>query len=492
VTTSVNAPVRIPGETELFIGGDWVNPATDRLVEVVNPATGQVIARLPDPSIEDADRAVAAGREAFDRGPWPWLPMEERIAHVRRFCDEIEARFDQLDLAWAAETGATVPLREAVNRVLAKNSWDDFLRLAAEVELTEIRDSDEMGPVEVRREPVGVVVNVLTYNGPVAHVGIKVVPAMLAGCPVIIKPAPDTPLVAHLIADAADAAGLPPGVVSVLAAGNEVSEHLVGHRGVDMVNFTGGTAIGSEIMARCASRLARCTLELGGKSAAIIADDIPLEKLMPPLLSGMLTFQGQICTALTRILVSHDRHDEIATALKEAFEGLRVGDPQDPETEWGPLAVERARRRAEDAVSAGLREGATLVTGGGRPEGFEAGFYFEPTLFTDVDNSMDIAQEEIFGPIYCLIRYEDIEDAIRKANDTRFGLFSAVFTEDRELALEVAHAVRVGTFAINGGGACLTQPFGGMKQSGIGRECGPEGLLEYTELKSTVLGDLAA
>jgi betaine-aldehyde dehydrogenase len=418
--------------------------------------------------------------------------MSERIGHVRRFCEEVEARLDELDVAWTTETGATVELRRVMNHVFGKTSWDDFLRLAGDLEMTEIRDGGDMGPVEVRREPVGVVLNILTYNGPVAHIGLKIVPAMLAGCPVIIKPAPDTQLVAGLIAEAAQAADLPAGIVSVLAAGNEVSAYLVGHPGVDMVNFTGGTAIGSSIMASCASRLARCTLELGGKSAAIVADDIPIDKLLPLILGGMLPFQGQICTALTRILVSHERHDEVVGALKDTFESLRIGDPQDASTQWGPLAVERARDRAERSVASALAEGATLVTGGARPAGFDKGFYYLPTLLTDVESSMAVAQDEIFGPIFSVIRYTDIDDAIQIANDTKFGLFSAVFTEDRQTALKVAHSVRSGAFALNGGGACLIQPFGGMKQSGIGRECGPEGLYAYTEIKATVLGEFAS
>ena len=489
--------IRVPGEDQLLIGGHWVAPATDRKVDVRAAATGEIVARVPDPSREDADRAVAAARKAFDEGPWPRMTMAERIANVRRFTDAIEARMDDLDVAWTTECGATVALRQVLNHAFGPGSWNQALRLAAELAVTEIRPggdmgNGDMGDIEVRREPIGVVLNIITYNGPVCHMGLKVAPALLAGCPVIVKPAPDTQLVGGLLAEAAEAAEFPEGVISFLAAGADVAGYLVGHDGVDMVNFTGGTSIGKQIMATCAARIAKCTLELGGKSAAIIADDIPLAEAIPAVLSGMLPFQGQICTALTRILVSNSRHDEVVAALAEAMQAQKIGDPHDPDTDWGPLAVERARDRAQAATDAAVQAGATLVTGGKTPEGFENGWYFEPTLLTNVDNSMAIAQEEVFGPVYSVIRYDDIDDAIRIANDSRFGLFGAVFTNDRETALRVAHGVRAGTFAINGGGCCLTTPFGGMKQSGIGREAGPEGILEYTELKAVVLSPLAS
>jgi betaine-aldehyde dehydrogenase len=259
-----------------------------------------------------------------------------------------------------------------------------------------------------------------------------------------------------------------------------------------MVNFTGGTAIGARIMANCAERIAKCTLELGGKSAAVVADDVELDELLPALLPGMLTFQGQICVALSRVLVSNRRHDEVVAALVDAFRAQRIGDPQDAETEWGPLAVERARDRTESFTESALREGATLATGGRRPAGFDRGWYYEPTLLVDVDSSMSVAQDEIFGPIFTVIRYDTIDDAIRIANDTRFGLAGSVFTRDRDTALKVAHGVRSGSFVINGFGSCGIQPFGGVKQSGIGRECGVEGLLEFTDMKQTVLGDLGS
>jgi acyl-CoA reductase-like NAD-dependent aldehyde dehydrogenase len=378
-----------------------------------------------------------------------------------------------------------------MGEVNAKQAWDDYLDQAESIAFSEVRDSGPFGQVEIRREPAGVVLIVMTYNGPVTHVGLKVVPALLSGCCVIMKPAPETQLVAHLLGEACDAAGLPPGVISILPAETEVSQHLVAHPGVDMVNFTGGTVIGAEVMRACAGRLAKVTLELGGKSPAIIADDVDTETLVAQLLPGMVTFQGQICTTLTRILVPDKRHDELVSAIGSGLEALKIGDPADPSIEWGPLAVKRARDRAESYVARAQEQGASIATGGGAPAEFPDGWYFEPTLLVDVDNSTTVAQEEVFGPVYSVIRYRGIENAIDIANDTRYGLAGSVFTTDLELARRVAQRVRTGTFAINTAGAALNQPFGGYKQSGVGREGGLEGMLEYTEIKATMLNDAA-
>lgn len=486
-----SATLRVPGDDRLFIGGQWMAPSGAGSIDVVSPFTAEVVTTVPAPTTADADRAVQAARQAFDTGPWPWMPMSDRIAVVRRFCDEIEARMEDLNLAWTVENGVTVATREAANNVVAKVAWDRALAVAEDVSFSEIREAAGFGPVEIRREPAGVVLAVITYNGPVVLLALKIVPALLAGCPVIVKPAPESQLVARLVADAAEVADFPSGVFSVLAAGNEVSSHLSAHPGVDLVNFTGGTGIGRSVMASCSARIARCILELGGKSAGIVADDVSIDDLLPRLLPGMLAQQGQVCVSTTRILVSRTRHDEVVEALAETLRAQRIGDPRDPETEWGPLAVERARDRAEVFTAQALQEGAKLITGGRRPDDFERGWFFEPTLFAEVDNSMTIAQEEVFGPLYSVIPYSDIDDAVRIANDSKYGLAGAVFTDDQSLALDVARRVRTGIFTINSGGACLTEPYGGMKQSGIGRESGLEGLLEHTEVKTIMLGDMS-
>jgi acyl-CoA reductase-like NAD-dependent aldehyde dehydrogenase len=492
MNTTFSPSLRTPHPDELLIGGRWQAPRSTARVAVINSSSGAVIASLAAPSVLDADLAVQAAREAFDHGGWPDLPVAERVAHVRRLVDEVEARLPELNVAWTAECGATVAFREGMNGFLARAAWNDFLEIAQTLPFSELRETKDFGTVELRREPAGVVVNVLTYNGPVAHIGLKVIPALLAGCTVVVKPAPETQLVARLLGEAIEAAGLPPGVMSLLAGDSEVSKALVGHPGVDIVNFTGGTEIGKQVMASCASRLAKCTLELGGKSAALIDEDVPLDTVLPQLVPGMLMFQGQLCTALTRVLVPRSRAGEVTDALVDAFRAQRVGDPQEASTDWGPLAVERARVRVERAVDSAVHEGAKVVAGGARPAGFDRGWYYEPTLLTEVSNRMAVAQDEIFGPVYCLIEYDDIDDAVGIANDSRFGLAGSVFTDDQVLALDVSRRVRTGTFAINAAGAACTQPFGGMKQSGIGRESGPEGLFEYTEIKTTMLGTAAA
>jgi aldehyde dehydrogenase (NAD+) len=254
-----------------------------------------------------------------------------------------------------------------------------------------------------------------------------------------------------------------------------------------MVSFTGGTRIGSEVLVASAGRIGKCALELGGKSAEIFADDADLEASLPGVLGGMMPFSGQICTTRSRLLVSHKRHDEVVEAVIEGLRARATGDPQDPATTWGPLAVQRARGRVEALVEVGRREGAKVATGGCRPEEFDRGWFYEPTLFTGVDNSMRIAQEEAFGPMYCVIPYRDIDDAIPIANDSHLGLAGSIYTSDRALALDVARRVRSGTFAINSSSGAFTQPFGGMKQSGLGRECGLEDLYEYCDVKTISL-----
>ena len=420
------------------------------------------------------------------RGRGRGCPKRNACPFSGRFCEGIEARFEEINVAWTAETGATVGLREGMAKS-GKAGWDALLKLAEETPLTERRQTPGDVPAEVRHEPIGVVVGIMTYNGPLTQTAKKIVSALLVGCTVVAKPAAETNLVARLIAEAAEAAGFPEGVLTIMAAGGETAGYLCQHPGVDMVSFTGGTAIGSQILAASARRIGKCALELGGKSAAIFADDADLEASLPALLGGMMPFEGQICTTRSRLLVSCKRHDEVVEAVVEGLRSRVMGDPQDPATTWGPLAIERARSRVEALVEAGRQEGATVATGGRRPEDFARGWFYEPTLFTGVDNSMRIAQDEAFGPMYCVIPYKDIDDAIRIANDSHLGLAGSVYTSDTDLALDVAHRVRSGTFAINGSNVAFTQPFGGMKQSGLGREGGLEGLYEYCDVKTISL-----
>jgi acyl-CoA reductase-like NAD-dependent aldehyde dehydrogenase len=373
-----------------------------------------------------------------------------------------------------------------INNGAGTASWRDTIAKARSLAFEETRSSDA-GEVLLIREPIGPVLAILTYNGPVVLMGMKVMPALLAGCPVIIKPAPETDLTSRIVAEAIEEAEFPPGVVSMLTAGIEVTQHLVEHPDVDMISLTGGTAIAIDVIRRSSYRLARTSLELGGKSPAIVADDADLPTILPHLVGGSTGFQGQVCVTLSRVLVSRNRYDEVTEALASAYDDLKIGLPWDETIDRGPLAVERARDRAEAAVAGAVKQGASIVTGGKRPAQFQRGWYYEPTLLAGIDNSMDIAQEEVFGPVTAMIPYDDMDDAIRIANDSKYGLAASVFSGSTETAIQVARQIRSGGVAINTAGVSLTEPFGGVKQSGWGRECGAEGVLEFTDIKQMLL-----
>ena len=472
----------VPHPDEHFIGGEWQAPSTHRAVSVVNPSDETVVAELPDIVPADIDKAIVAARNAFDNGPWPRLPIAERIATLRRFTDALLARSAQIGLAWGAECGPTAAFRDAINGIVAPTVYDNMYQMAESVPLIEER-TGFAGPVTVLREPYGVAVTILTYNGPLAYIGMKALPALLSGNVVVVKLPLETRLVAQYIADAAAEADLPPGVLAVVAAGADTSRYLVEHPAVDTVSFTGGTTVGSQILRSTADRIVKTTLELGGKSAGIVADDMELPELIPALLPGLLPFQGQVCVALTRLLVPRHRHDEIVAALANVFAGVRIGNALDPATDFGPVAVSRTRDRCEAFVAGAVKAGACVATGGKRPAGLDRGWYFEPTLITGVDNSMTIAQEEVFGPVFTVITYTDIDDAVRIANDSKYGLTAAMFTHDAGLARSVGERLAVGSFTVNSTGGVLGQPFGGYKLSGVGREMGLEGFLEWTQTK---------
>ncbi|MGH3253977.1 MAG: aldehyde dehydrogenase [Streptosporangiaceae bacterium] len=479
MTAATEASVR--SFDRLFVGGRWVVPSSDRTIEVISPATEKVIAYVAEAQEADIDAAVAAARTAFDDGPWPhWTPAE-RAAALRRIKAEIAKRIPAMSRSFSLEIGAPLAVSEAFHQG-ALVMWESAADVLERYDFEERRPSD-VGTARLRHEPVGVVGTITPWNAPVGNGSIKLAPALAAGCTAVLKPAPEGPSSAMLLAEAFEAADLPEGVVSVLPAGREVGEHLVRHPDVDKVAFTGSTAAGKRIMSLCGERIARVTLELGGKSAGIIADDIFIDEELPELVMAGLGHSGQVCAALTRILVPRRRQDEIAEKIADIMRGIDVGDPMNRETQLGPLAMERQRERVETYVRAGIDEGATLVVGGGRPPDLARGWYFEPTLFVDVHNSMRIAQEEIFGPVLCLIPFDDEEGAVSIANDSPYGLSGAVYASDLDLAERIASRVRTGQMWINGWGMCVTEPFGGFKQSGLGREGGVEGMSAYLETK---------
>ena len=466
----------------LFIGGEWVSPAGTGVIDVISPHTEEIIARVPDGTPADMDRAVAAAREAFDHGPWPRMDPADRAAAVRRLADVFGRRMAELSELITAEMGSPIAFSQIGQTGQTYTLWSYFAELGRTLNWEEER-AGVLGPIIVRKEPVGVVAAIVPWNVPQGVIAVKLGPALLAGCTVVLKPAPETPLDSYLLAEIVEEAGIPPGVVNIVAAGRETGEYLVRHPGVDKVAFTGSTAAGRRIGAICGEQLKRCTLELGGKSAAIICDDADLEVTMGWLKLAALVNSGQACVAQTRILASRRRYDEVVAALVDTVEAMQVGDPAKPETEIGPLAARRQRERVEGYIGLGQQEGARVVTGGTEPP-YDRGWYVAPTVFADVTNDMRIAREEIFGPVLSVIAYEDDADAVRIANASDYGLAGTVWTGDEERGLGIARQIRVGSYGVNMYAIEPAVPYGGRKASGVGREGGPEGLEAYVEYKS--------
>lgn len=471
---------------ELFIGGIWQAPSTERRIDVVSPHTEATVASVAAAAPDDVDRAVAAAREAFASGPWPRSDPAERIETVRGLADIYgERRADMADLI-TAEIGAPIGFAQRAQVTLPWTMMSAFCDVAQRYPWREDRPGRYGADIRVLREPVGVVAAIVPWNMPQFLIATKLIPALLAGCPVVLKPAPESPLDAILLAEIIAESGLPQGVVSVLPGDGAVGEHLVRHPGVDKVSFTGSSAAGRAVAAACAADLKRVSLELGGKSAAIVLDDADPNAVASGVRSASLSNSGQICNALTRILVPQARAAEFTDALAAEMSALVVGDPTDTATQVGPLVAQRQQTRVTAYLEQGVRAGARVVLGGtGMPDGLDRGWYVKPTLFDHADNSMTIAREEIFGPVLTVIPYSDTDEAIRIANDSDYGLAGSVFTADDERGYAVAVRVRTGTFGVNQGYPMDPfAPFGGVKASGYGRELGPEGIDAFTEAKS--------
>jgi acyl-CoA reductase-like NAD-dependent aldehyde dehydrogenase len=470
----------------LFIAGTWSSPSTDDIIEVISPHTESLIARVASAGPADVGAAVASARKAFDGGPWLRLAPSDRIEAVRRLAKLYGAQRPQMADLITAEIGAPTTFAQRAQVGLPSMMMAAFCDLAETFRWQEKRPGFYGSDLDIRREPVGVVAAIVPWNMPQFLIVTKLIPALLAGCCVVVKPAPESPLDALLLAAMLEEADLPPGVVSVLPGDARVGEQLVGHPGVDKVSFTGSTKAGKAVAVACAADLKRVSLELGGKSAAIVLDDADPAAVATAIRSASLSNCGQICNALTRILLPANRSDEFVDALAVEMEALRIGDPADPETQLGPLVAQRQQQRVREYIAEGRREGARLVIGGtDLPAGIEGGWYVKPTLFADADNSMRIAREEIFGPVLTAIPYRDEEEAITIANDSDYGLAGSVFTADSNRGLAVAGRVRTGTFGVNQGYTMDPfAPFGGVKASGYGRELGTEGIDGYTVIKS--------
>jgi aldehyde dehydrogenase (NAD+) len=468
-------------QTRPYIGGEWVERSGGRSVDVVNPATEEPIGRAQLASASDIDRAVRAARAAFEAGPWAESTVSERAAVMISAGELIAERAALLTQTITLEVGSPLAIA-GWQPVAAKLYLDWYAALASTFPWEEER-AGVRGPMLVRRQPVGVVGAIVPWNFPVALSFPKLAPALLTGCSVVLKPPEETPLFGSLLAEVFEDAGLPPGVFNVVPADREVSEELVKHPLVDKISFTGSTRAGRRIAALCGDQIKRCSLELGGKSAAIVLPDADLDVVIGDLAPNTMRNNGQTCTNATRVLAHRRRYAEVVEALREEIGAFQVGDPADPDVFIGPLVSAAQRERVEGYIAKGRAEGATVVLGGGRPDR-ERGYFVEPTVFADVDNAMTIAQEEIFGPVVTVIPYDDTDHAVAIANDSRYGLSGSVWGPDVEHAKDVARRIRSGNVAVNQHTLDPAGPFGGFKQSGLGRENGVEGIDAYVELQT--------
>ena len=471
---------------QFFIGGGWVDPSSTDTIDVKDSTNERVFLSVAEAKAPDIDRAVAAARSAFDQGPWARTTHQERAEYLRAIASGLRERAADFGDLWPRESGVLHAV--AQHAAIGGAATFDYYAGLADTYPFEERATPSMGDFGLLvREPVGVVGAIIPWNAPLGLISYKVAPALIAGCTVILKSSPEAPAEGYILAEIVEAVGLPPGVVNVVTADREVSELLVRDPRVDKITFTGSTAAGRKIAAICGERIARCTLELGGKSAAVVLDDMDISTAAATLARAECMLTGQVCSSLTRVVVTKERHDEMAEALAAAFSKVKVGDPFEASTQMGPLVAERQRDRVEGYIAKGKAEGATLVAGGGRPKDLEKGYYIEPTVFGNVDNSATIAQEEIFGPVLSVIPARDEEQAVEIANDTIYGLNASVFTNDVDRAREVAARLRSGTVGHNAFRTDFGIAFGGFKQSGIGREGGTEGLLPFLETKTVIL-----
>ncbi|HUD90702.1 aldehyde dehydrogenase [Sphingobium sp.] len=489
MTPFKSTPIKHPDM--LYIDGGWTKPSTAGRIDVLDSASEEIFLSVAEAQASDVQLAVGAARRAFDQGPWPRMSHDERATYLEKIAAALLHRSDTLADHWSAETGVLRSMSAYSGAGLAQ-IFSYYAGLAATFSWQERHRAEDGKPALLVREPVGVVAAIVPWNAPGLLMAYKVAPALIAGCTVIVKASPEAPSAAYVFAEICEEIGLPAGVVNVITAQRDVSELLVRHKGVDKVTFTGSTAAGRKIGAICGERIARCTLELGGKSPAIILDDFDIDQAAQSLAASTALMGGQVCAALTRIIIPQKRHDAFVDALSAAMEQVKVGDPFADDSQMGPMSSASHRDRVEQYIAKGKASPARLALGGGRPRDLNRGYYVEPTVFADVDNDLVIAREEIFGPVVCVIPSADEEQAVDIANDSDFGLNASIFTNDAERAYRVGRRLRTGTVGVNAFKFDFSIGFGGFKQSGVGREGGPDGVLPFLEAKTMLFDTMPA
>ncbi len=470
---------------ELFIGGEWTEPHGSERIAVIAASTEEPAGSVPEGTNADIDAAVGAARSAFDDPHgWSSWPAEDRAQALDRLASALESRGEESARRVSLQNGMPISIALATEALFPAVLARYYAGLIRESPLEETRDGLLGGKIRVLRKPVGVVGAIVPWNFPQSLTMFKLAPALAAGCTIVIKPSPETVLDSLLLAEAIIEAELPAGVVNIVPGGRDLGAYLVEHPLIDKIAFTGSSASGRLVATRCGELLRPVTLELGGKSAAIVLDDADLSSAVEALFAATLLNNGQMCALSTRVLAPRSRYDDVVGVLAGLAGALQVGDSLEPTTQIGPVASARQRERVEGYIEMGRAQGARVVVGGGRPADRDRGWFVEPTIFADVENSHTIAREEIFGPVLAVIGYEGIDEAIALANDSDFGLGGSVWTSDPERGEQVAKRVQTGSIGVNHYTLDPAAPFGGVKASGIGRELGPEGLAAYLQLQS--------
>lgn len=467
---------------KFYIDGEWVSPDGSDTIDVINPATEEVVATLPLGTKNDVDAAVKAARAAFPA--WSQTTTEERGQYLDRIAAGLEARKDEIAETISKEMGMPLKMAQLVQVGLPQRTVQQYAKIVRDYEF----ESGD-GATRIIREPIGVCGFITPWNYPLHQIAGKVIPAIAAGCTMILKPSEMAPLNAYLFAEIMDAAGLPAGVFNLInGEGPVVGEAIAAHSDIDMVSFTGSTRAGKRVAVLAADTVKRVTQELGGKSPNVILDDADLAKAIPAGVMGCYMNSGQTCSAPTRMIVPRASLPKVEELAKAAADACKMGDPFDATSTHGPIVHAAQYQKVQDLIETGIKEGAKLVTGGpGRPDGVDKGYFTRPTVFSNVTNDMTIARDEIFGPVLSIIPYDTEEEAIKIANDTIYGLAGAVWSSDPDRARRVARQIRAGQVNINNSrGSGEPAPFGGYKQSGNGREFGTWGLEEYLEVKAVI------